>query len=84
MSRASRKLQVGAEVVTDFTRRGLTRHTITERLAPATSQSGVLFKVMPIVPGTTGDWIDADWFEPFGAQVSPSTLNTDGGSNEVS
>lgn len=62
MSKDSRELQVGARVVTDYSKR-FTAHTITERLAPATSQSGVLFKVTPIVPGSTGGWIDADWFE---------------------
>ena len=63
MSRASRKLQVGAKVYTDFSVR-ITKHTITERLDPSTSQSRVSFKVTPIVPGSTGDWIDSDWFEP--------------------
>jgi hypothetical protein len=69
VSKASRKLQVGARVVTDFSKR-FTAHTITERLAPATSQSGVLFKVSPIVPGSDGGWIDSDWFEvePVGAE----------------
>lgn len=84
MSRASRKLQVGAEVVTDFTCRGLTRHTITKRLAPATSQSRVLFEVSPIIPGTTGGWIDADWFEPAPAatgQSDSATTDTKGDSN---
>jgi hypothetical protein len=83
MSRASRKLQVEAEVITDYARR-LTRHTITERTEELPSGSGIMFKVRPIVPGSLGDWMDADWFEPFGAQVSPPALNTDGGSNEVS
>lgn len=63
MSKASRKLQVGDSVVTDFAR-SITVHTITERLAPATSQSRVLFKVTPVVSGSTGGWMDADWFEP--------------------
>jgi hypothetical protein len=75
MSRASRKLQVGAEVVTDYSRR-LTRHAIIERSDDRSnghSQSGIMFRVSPIVPGSTGDWIDADWFEPFGAQVPAHT-----------
>lgn len=64
MSAASRKLDVGARVTTDFSKR-ITTHTIITRMAPATSQSGVLYKVSPPVPGAGDDaWIDADWFEP--------------------
>lgn len=63
MSQVSRKLQVGDRVITDFSK-AMTEHTITERLAPATSQSGVLFMVSPTIKGSGGGWIDADWFEP--------------------
>lgn len=64
MSAASRQLQVGACVTTDFSKRRTT-HTISARMAPATCQSGVLYQVEPAVPGArAGAWIDADWFEP--------------------
>jgi len=65
MSIASRKLQVGATVVTDFSGR-ITQHTITDRNGRASSQSRVLYKVEPVVPKSSGGWIDADWFESAG------------------
>ena len=63
MSAASRMLQVGDKVTTDFSRR-ITQHTITERTDNVNTSSRIGFKVKPIVPGSTGDWMCADWFEP--------------------
>lgn len=65
MSKASRKLQVGAAVVTDFSGK-LSQHKITER-KEGTSQSGIMFRVIPCVKGSGGkmQWLDADWFEPI-------------------
>lgn len=71
MSQASRKLKVGAKVYTDFSGK-ITHHEITERLAPCSSQSKAMYKVAPIVPKSSGDWLDADWFE-----VASPTLNTE-------
>ena len=62
MSFASRKCRVGDKVTTDYTGK-ITEHQITERLESRGSQSGVMFKVRPMVPKSAGDWIDADWFE---------------------
>lgn len=70
MSVASRKLQPGARVVTDFSGR-LTVHTITERLENQNSTSRIMFAVQPVVPKSTGGAICADWFEPFGAAAAP-------------
>lgn len=70
MSTASRKLEVGARVVTNYTNK-LTAHTIIDRCddrSQGYSQSGVMFRVAPIVPGTSGQWMDADWFERMGAK----------------
>lgn len=64
MSVASRALQVGDKVTTNFSGRR-TVHTITERRENQVSQSRILFRVTPYVPGSSGrDGIDADWFEP--------------------
>lgn len=63
MSRASRELQVGARVTTDFSGR-ITEHEIIERIDGTCGTSGIGFYVRPIVPGGTGGWLDADWFEP--------------------
>jgi hypothetical protein len=69
MSKASRQSQVGDQVSTDFSGK-ITEHRITERFeaSPRTSQSGVMFKVSPAVPRSSGDPIDADWFEPSPSQ----------------
>lgn len=67
MSKASRQLQVGARVFTDYTR-GITEHTIIDRCDDGSeghSQSGVMFRVAPIVRGSSGGWMCADWFEPL-------------------
>jgi hypothetical protein len=64
VSKASRKLQVGARVITDFSGK-FTKHEIIERVECWTvGQSGVGFRVRPLVPRSTGGLIDADWFEP--------------------
>jgi len=63
MSRASRNLQIGDRVTTDFNRTW-SEHVIIERMQPAITGSGIAFRVAPIIKGSTGDWIDADWFEP--------------------
>jgi hypothetical protein len=62
MSRESRLLQPGAMVNTDFSGKW-TAHKIIER-GEFRSQSGVGFRVAPIVPGSTGGLMDADWFVP--------------------
>lgn len=62
MSKASRKLQVGAKVTTDFSGK-ITEHEITEVIRMQ-SQSGIGFHVRPLVPKSSGGPIDADWFEP--------------------
>lgn len=67
MSTASRKLDVGAKVFTDFSR-NITHHTIIDRSTTERTGSGISFRVTPNVPGSTGGWIDADWFEPSGAE----------------
>lgn len=61
MSAPSRKLQVGSLVKTDFSGKW-TKHEITERQDGPGSQSGVQFKVKPVVPNSTGGWLDAGWF----------------------
>ncbi len=64
MSRASRKLQIGDLVTTDFNRNTISQHLIVERKEPADTGSGIAFKVHPVIPRSSGGWIDADWFEP--------------------
>lgn len=56
-------LKVGDKVKTDFSGR-VTEHTITETDRWKRSQSGLLFKVYPRVPKSSGSWMDAGWFEP--------------------
>ena len=63
MSNASRALQVGAKVTTDFSG-GITEHKIIERTERACFQGGVGFRVRPVPKGSTGDFMSADWFEP--------------------
>jgi hypothetical protein len=67
MSRASRALHVGAQVTTDYSGR-VTKHEIIERLDNVNSTSRIGFHVRPLVPKSSGGWLDADWFEP-----APST-----------
>lgn len=62
MSDASRRLEPGALVTTDFSGR-LTRHTILLKYK-GVSQSGILFEVHPPVPKSGNGGICADWFEP--------------------
>ncbi|HYD58904.1 MAG TPA: hypothetical protein VEC35_01020 [Noviherbaspirillum sp.] len=62
--KAARNSQVGDKVCTDFSGR-LTVHTIVDRRDGWQSQSRIGFKLSPIVPGSQGSWIDADWFVPF-------------------
>ena len=62
MSAASRKLQVGAKVFTDFSGR-ITHHTITHREEGRGSQSGILVWVQPPVPKSDGTGMCIDWFE---------------------
>jgi hypothetical protein len=62
MSIQSRALQVGDTVITDFSRT-LTTHRIVAVCHKCVSQSGTMYKVMPVVPKSSGGWIDADWFE---------------------
>jgi len=63
MSRASRNLQVGDRVTTDFNR-AWSEHVITQRVDLPGSTSGIGFYVTPLVPGSTGGPMCSDWFEP--------------------
>jgi hypothetical protein len=67
MSFSSRRLDVGAAVYTDFSGK-ITHHKITAVVVPTWSTSGIGFHVTPLVPKSSGDWIDADWFEPAAPQ----------------
>lgn len=62
MGKLSRQAQVGDKVSTDFSGK-ITEHRITERWEAHGCQSGILFLVEPVVPKSSGCWIDADWFE---------------------
>jgi hypothetical protein len=57
--------KIGVHVTTDFSGR-VTRHVITGRCAVPNSQSGILLRVDPSVPKSSGlnAWIDAAWFTP--------------------
>lgn len=65
MSAESRKLQEGDLVTTDFSRlcKGMT-FRIVKRYEAQASHSTIMFMVVPMVPGSNGTPIDADWFEP--------------------
>jgi hypothetical protein len=65
MSAESRKLQEGDLVTTDFSRlcKGIV-FRIVKRYEGQASLSTVTFFVSPIVPGSNGMALDADWFEP--------------------
>lgn len=80
MSAASRKLQVGANVITDFSGK-ITAHRITEVLTPSFGSSGISFMVTPMVPRSSGGWIDADWFEPA-PQTAPDQAKSAPARNE--
>ena len=71
MSIASRKLQVGARVTTDFSGKK-TEHEIIERVERAYFQGGVGFRVRPLAPGSSGGAISADWFEPVATPAAPA------------
>ena len=60
MSLASRQLDIGAHVSTDYNHGRQSIHSIVARKMDAHCQSGVMFRVLPDL----GGWIDADWFEP--------------------
>lgn len=60
MSHASRQLDIGAHVSTDYDHGRQSIHSIVARKLDAGSTSGVVFRVLPDL----GGWIDADWFEP--------------------
>lgn len=60
MSLASRQLDIGAHVSTDYNHGRQSIHSIVARKLDAGSTSGVVFRVLPDL----GGWIDADWFEP--------------------
>ena len=59
MSLASRQLEIGAHVSTDYSHGRQSIHSIVARKVDAGSTSGVVFRVLPDL----GGWIDADWFE---------------------
>lgn len=60
MSLASRQLDIGAHVSTDYDHGRQSIHSIVARKVDAHCQSGVMFRVLPDL----GGWMDADWFEP--------------------
>lgn len=67
MSHASRQLEAGDRVCTDFDNpgSGQTIHVIAARKITPNTQSGVSFRVLPNPRKASPDaWIDADWFEP--------------------
>ena len=67
MSKLGRTLEVGDYALTDFNGGGvMTKVEIVERKeVNSGSQSGVLFKVKPILRnGSEDSWYDADWFSP--------------------
>ena len=66
MSKASRKLQVGDDALTDFNGPGgLTLVKIVERFTEANSQSRICFRVWPLLKNCDeSSKLDADWFEP--------------------
>ena len=66
MSKASRKLQVGDDALTDFNGPGgLTLVKIVELFTEANSQSRICFRVWPLLKNCDeSSKLDADWFEP--------------------
>ena len=69
MSQASRKLEAGAWVVTDYNGPGpMARVQIVDvdrERKNGHSQSGVMFRVFPLLKhGTPESWYCSDWFEP--------------------
>ena len=66
MSKASRKLQVGDDALTDFNGPGgLTLVNIVERFTETNSQSGICFRVRPLLKNCDKfARLDADWFTP--------------------
>lgn len=73
MSKAGRTLSVGDFATTDFNGgRIATKVRIidVDRSRKSASQSGILFKVWPLLKGGTADsWYDADWFDPVPDQL---------------
>lgn len=65
MSAASRLLEPGAMVTTDYSGR-ITTHKILLRYR-GVCQSGILFEVHPPVPKSGAGGICADWFAPADA-----------------
>ena len=55
-------LNIGDKVTTNFSGR-ITHHTIIDSM-PDVCQSGIMFKVHPNIPKSSGTWFDAAWFEP--------------------
>lgn len=73
MSKLGRQLQPGDDALTNYNGPGnprqrgplLTRVRILARKDGATSQSGTVFQIAPLLRnGTKDSWYDADWFEP--------------------
>lgn len=61
IDRRARNAKAGDWVRTNYSGR-LTEHRIMARMEGARSQSGIMFKLHPPVPKSSGGWIDADWF----------------------
>jgi hypothetical protein len=74
MSAESRKLSIGDWVITDYNSAGSPLSGLITRVQIVAvdrhrehghSQSGVMFKVFPLLKyGTPDSWYCADWFEP--------------------
>lgn len=56
-----RHAPVGTKVTTDYSGK-VTQHEIVERTY-GISQSGVMIRVIPVIPKSMGDFVDSDWFE---------------------
>lgn len=55
-------LQRGDACSTRYADGRLTHHTVTERLEGQHSQTGVMYRVTPYVPKSSGGPLDAAWF----------------------
>lgn len=60
-----RNLQPGDNATTDYNKGLITRIEIRERREQPGTQSGIQYRVFPVLHGGyPSTWYDADWFEP--------------------
>ncbi len=60
-----RNLQPGDKATTDYNKGLITHVEIRERREEPGTQSGIQFRVFPVLHGGyPSTWYDADWFEP--------------------